>query len=61
MCGFDGLRKGNCFGGEPIRRAEVEMRVGKLKSGKPANKVEITGEKIKGAGDRWVDWIWRLL
>ena len=27
MCGFDG--RGNCFGGEPIGRAEVEIGVGK--------------------------------
>ena len=48
------------FGGEPIGRAEVEVRVGKLKNGKSAGKDEITGEMIKGAGDRVVDWIWRL-
>ena len=24
MCGFDGVRKGNYFGGEPIRRTEEE-------------------------------------
>ena len=29
-CGFDGVLKGNYFGGEPIKRAEVEVRVGKL-------------------------------
>ena len=32
------------------------MRVGKLKNGKD----EITGEMLKGGGDRVVDWIWRL-
>ena len=31
-----------------------------LKNGKAAGKDEITGEKIKGRGDRVVDWIWRL-
>ena len=36
------------------------MRVGKLKNGKAACKDEITGEMIKGGGDRVVDWIWRL-
>ena len=36
------------------------MRVGKLKNGKAAGKDEITGEMIKGGGDRVVDWIWRL-
>ena len=36
MCGFDGIRRGNYFGGEPIGRAEVEVRVGKLKNEKAA-------------------------
>ena len=30
MCGFEGIWRGNYFGGEPIGRAEVEVRVGKL-------------------------------
>ena len=34
MCGFDGIRRGNNFGGEPIGRIEVELRVGKLKNGR---------------------------
>ena len=49
MCGFDRIRRGSYFGGEPIGRAEVEIRVGKLKNGK-AGKNEITGEMIKGGG-----------
>ena len=60
MCGFDGIQRGNYFGGEPIRRAEIEVRVGKLKNGKATGKDEITGEMIKDGGDRVVDWIWRL-
>ena len=36
MCGFDGIQRGNYYEGEPIGRAEVEVRVGKLKN-------EITG------------------
>ena len=32
----------------------------KDKSGKAAGKDEITGEMIKGGGDKVVDWIWRL-
>ena len=31
MCGFDGVRKANYFGKEPIRRTEVEGRVGILR------------------------------
>ena len=42
MCGFDGVRKGNYFGGEPVGTAEVEVRVGKLKNGKAAGNDEIT-------------------
>ena len=41
-------------------RAEVEVRVSKLKNGKAAGKNDITGEMIKGVDDRVVDWIWRL-
>ena len=55
MCEFDGIRKGNYFGGELIGRSEVEVRLGKFK-----NRDVITGEMIKGRGDRVVDWIWRL-
>ena len=60
MCGFDGIWRGYYFGGEPIGRAEAEVRVGKLRNGKVTGKVEITGEMIRGEGDRVVDWIWRL-
>ena len=33
------------------------MRVGKLKNGEAAGKNEVTGEMIKGGGDKVVDWI----
>ena len=36
MYRFNGIRRGNYFGGEHIGRAEVEVRVGKLKNGKVA-------------------------
>ena len=60
ICGSDGIWRGNYFRGEPTGRAEVEVRVGKFKSGKAACKEEFTGGMIKGGGDRVVDWIWRL-
>ena len=60
MCSFDGVRRGNYFGGEPTGKAAAEARVGKIKNGKASGKDEITGEIIKGGGDREVDWIWRL-
>ena len=60
MNGFDGIRRGNYFRREPTGRAEVEVRVGKLKNGKAVGKDEITGQMIKGGSDRVVDWIWRL-
>ena len=44
MCGFDGIRRDNYFGGEPIGR------VGKLKTAKTAGGDEITEEIIKGGG-----------
>ena len=50
-----GIWRGNYFGEDPTERAEVEVRVGKLKNGKAASKDEITGEMIKGGGDRVVD------
>ena len=57
MCCFDGVRRGNYFGGEPIRKTEVEERVKQLKNGKAADKDEVTGEIVKGGGEVVVDWI----
>ena len=34
MCGSNGIQRGIYFGGEPIGRAEVEVRVVKLNNGK---------------------------
>ena len=36
MRGFDGIQRGNYFGGETIGRAEVELRLDKLKNGNSA-------------------------
>ena len=55
-----GVRRGNYFGGEPVRRTEVEVRVGKLKNGNDAGKDEVTGELIKGRGNWVVNWICQL-
>ena len=60
MCGFDGIWGDIYFGEEPIRRTEVQVRVSKLKNRKFSGKDKITGEMIKGGGDRVMDWIWRL-
>ena len=60
ICGFDGVRRGNVFGGKVIRRTEVEVGVGKLKNGKAVGKDEVTEEVIKGGGEKGVDWIWKL-
>ena len=57
---FIGFVRGNYFRGELIGRAEDEVRVGKLENRNAAGKDEITGEMMKGGGDRVVDWIWRL-
>ena len=55
MCGFDGIRRYNCFGGKLFGRGEVEVRVRKLKNGKSTGRDEITGEMVKGRGDKVVD------
>ena len=60
ICDFYGIWRGNYVGGQPIGRAEVEVRIGKLKKGKATCKDEITEEMIKGGGDRVLDWIQRL-
>ena len=57
MCDFNRICRDNYFGGKPLGRAEVQVRVEKLKNGKAAAKDEITGEMIKGGGSRVVDWI----
>ena len=36
MCGFDEIWRGNYFLGKPVGKAEIEVRVGKLKNGKAA-------------------------
>ena len=46
-CGFDGIQRGNYFGGEPDGRVEIEVRVGKIKNVMAAGKDEITGLMIK--------------
>ena len=55
MCGFDGVRRGNYFGRESIRRTESEVRVQKLKNEKAAGMDEVTGEMIKDGYDWVVD------
>ena len=41
---FDGVRRGNYFREEPIKRTEVEVSVRKLKNGNAAGKDEETGD-----------------
>ena len=47
MYSFDMVRRGNYFGGEPIRRIEVEVKVRKIKNGKATGKNNVTAEMIK--------------
>ena len=54
MCGFNGIWRGTYFREEPIRRAEVEVQVGKLKKEKAIGKDEITEEMMKGESERVV-------
>ena len=55
ICCFVGGRRDNYFLLGPVGRDEVEVRVGRLKNGKAAGGDVITGEMIKGVGDRVVD------
>ena len=51
MCGFDDVQRCNYFEREPIRRTEVEVKVGKLKKGKPAEMVSDGGDiLVTGSG-----------
>ena len=60
MCYFDVVRRDDYSGEYSNGRTEVEVRLGKLKNKKAAGKDEITGEMMKGGGDRILDYIWRL-
>ena len=51
MCRFDRIQRVNYFRREPIGKAEVGLRIGKLKNGKAAVKNEIIGEMIKSRDD----------
>ena len=55
MCGFDGVRRGNYFGREPIRKIKEEARVGNLKNGKAVSKDEVAGKMVKDGINRVVD------
>ena len=57
---YYGVRRGNCFRGEPIRKIKVEERVKNLNNGKAASKDEVTEEMVKSGGDVVVDWVWKL-
>ena len=61
MYSFDEVRRDNYFGGKPIRRTQVEERVGKFKNRKASSKEEVMGEVIKGGGNMMVVWIWSRL
>ena len=60
MCSSVGIQRGNYFGGEAIGKDEVEVRVGKLQNEKATGKDELTGEMIKGGGEKMVDWTWSV-
>ena len=57
---FDIIRRCNYFKGKPIRRTEVEVRMGKFINGKAASKCAVTGEIVKGGTDMVMDWNCRL-
>ena len=55
MCCFTGVQLGNYLEGEPIRRNEVEARLGKNRNGKSACKDQVTGKMIKVGHDMVVN------
>ena len=57
ICHFAGIQRGNYFGGKPIRRTEVDVKVEKLNNGMAAAKVKVIGEMVKGGGNIVVSWI----
>ena len=48
MCGLDGVQRANYSGVEPIRRAEIGVRVRKLKNGKAAGNNKVAEDMIEG-------------
>ena len=54
MCGFYGVRRGNYFRGEPIRKTEEwgSLRMERLQ-------VRMRSQE-RGGGNRVVEWIWKL-
>ena len=38
MCGFNGVRRNNCFVGEPVSRTGMEMRRKMFRNGKATGK-----------------------
>ena len=49
MFGFGDVQRGN-FGEDPVRRTEVEVKIGELKKEKAAGKVEVARETVKDGG-----------
>ena len=60
MCGFDGARRSNYFGGEPLSEDEVEVRNKRIKNAKTISKDEITGGIIKGGSELVIEWVYKL-
>ena len=46
-CDYDVVWRGNCFGGKPIKKTNIQERVKKLKN----DKDKVTEEMVKGGGD----------
>ena len=52
---LDGVQRGNFFGGEQVRKTEVELRVRKFKDRKAAGKIEVNKKRVKKEGYIVVD------
>ena len=60
MCNFDGVQRSKYFGGNSIRKTEVEVRVEIFKNRKVVGKDAVSREMIKNGGNMVVEWIWSL-
>ena len=60
ICGFYGIRRGNYFEEELIRRNDKDVRLKRPRNRKVADKVEVNGEMVKVGVRLVIDWACKL-
>ena len=45
---------------KPVRKTEVELRVGKLRNGKIVGKDDVIEGTVNCVGELVINWIWKL-